>query len=128
MATLLRQFVLRNESNAQALWNFLKSNWVALAKDGKPLAVTVTEHKAKRSADQNRRYWSILNEIAANAWIDGKQFSAEAWHEHFKRKLIGCEETPDGGSVGISTTTLNTAEFTDYMNKVEAFAATEIGI
>ena len=79
---LFRTFILREEVNASALWSFLKANWRDTAKDGKPLAVTVQEYKAKRSGDQNRYYWQRLNEIAEQAWIGGRQFSADAWHEH----------------------------------------------
>lgn len=128
MSAILRTFVLRNEPNANALWQFLKNNWRALAGAGKPLAVTGQEHKTKRSTDQNKRYWAILNEIAANTWLDGRQFSADAWHEFFKGKFIGYEETPDGRQVGISTTTLSVADFGDYMTRIEAYAADEIGI
>lgn len=125
---MLRTFVLRDEPNARALWQFLKNNWRALAGAGKPLAVTIQEHKAKRSVDQNKRYWAILNEIAANAWVSGRQFSAEAWHEFFKAKFIGYEETPDGRLHGISTTTLNVAEFGDYMTRIEVYSTDELGI
>jgi hypothetical protein len=125
---LMRVFVLHDDNYAQSLWAFLKGNWAEMARAGRPLSVTVQEHKAKRSADQNRLYWNRLNDIAAQAWVGGKQFSAEAWHEHFKRTLIGSEEVPSGGSIGISTTTLSVAEFSDYINKVEAYAATELGI
>lgn len=128
MASPLRTFVLRDERNANALWVFLKSNWRALADENRPLAVTVAEHKAKRSGDQNKRYWAILNEIAEGAWIGGRQFSTEAWHEFFRAKFIGYEETPDGRQIGISTTTLSVAEFGDYMIRVEAYAATELGV
>lgn len=31
MSAILRTFVLRNEPNANALWQFLKNNWRALA-------------------------------------------------------------------------------------------------
>jgi hypothetical protein len=88
----------------------------------------VTEHKAKRSGDQNKRYWAILDDISVNAWIEGRQYSSQAWHEFFKRKFIGFEETPDGGLVGISTKTLSTVEFAEYSNKIEAYAATELGV
>lgn len=125
---MLRTFVLRDEPNARALWLFLKNNWMALAAAGKPLAVTVQEHKAKRSGDQNKRYWAILNEIASNAWINGRQFSSEAWHEFFKTRFIGYEETPDGRQIGISTTTLSIAEFGDYMTRIEVYSADELGI
>lgn len=128
MASPLRTFVLRDERNANALWVFLKSNWRALADENRPLAVTVAEHKAKRSVDQNKRYWAILNEIAEGAWIGGRQFSTEAWHEFFRAKFIGYEETPDGRQIGISTTTLSVAEFGDYMTRVEAYAAADLGV
>jgi hypothetical protein len=80
-------------------------------------------YKSKRSLDQNARYWAILREIAAVVWVDGKQFSDEAWHEHFKRTFIGCDDLPGGGTVGISTTTLTVAEFADYMTRIEQWCA-----
>lgn len=125
---MLRVFVLRTDHNAKSLWLFLRNNWRALAGDGKPLSVTVQEHKAKRSSEQNRRYWAILNEIAAGAWIGGRRYGADAWHEFFKARLIGLEEVPDGRSVGISTTTLSVSDFAEYMTKVEAYAVEELGI
>lgn len=125
---MLRTFVLRGQPQAQLLWAFLKANWEALAQAGKPLAVTVTEYKSKRSLEQNKRYWALLNEIAEQAYVGGQQFSAEAWHEHFKRKYIGCEDLPGGGQIGISTTSLAVSEFADYMTKVEQFAVTELGV
>jgi len=125
---LLRTFILREEVNANALWSFLKANWRHTAKAGKPLAVMVQEYKAKRSGDQNRYYWRTLNEIAEQAWVGGRQFSADAWHEHFKRQMIGHEELPHGGTAGISTTSLSVAEFAEYVGKVEAYAAGELGI
>lgn len=123
-----RTFILRGEPNARTLWAFLKANWRTMAATGRPLAVTVREAKAKRSVEQNARLWAMLNEIAANAWIDGRQFPAEAWHEHFKRRLIGLQELPDGSTVGISTTTLSVAQMTEYMDAIEAIAVDELGV
>lgn len=125
---MLRTFVLRDEINARALWSFLKNNWMARAGEGKPLAVTIQEHKAKRSDEQNKRYWVVLNEISAKAWVNGRQFSADAWHEFFKTKFIGYEETPDQRRIGISTTTLAVAEFGEYMTRIEAYAVDDLGI
>lgn len=125
---MLRTFILRTEQNATALYAFLKQNWRHLADQQEPLCVTVSCHKRKRSVEQNKRYWKVLNEIASQAWVDGKQFGAEAWHEYFKRELIGLEDLPGGGVCGISTTTLNVSDFCDYMTKVEACAATDLGV
>lgn len=128
MASASRLFVLRADSNAQALWAFLRSNWRQMADAGKPLAISVAEHKSKRSIEQNKRYWAMLHEIASGAWLGGKQYSAEAWAEYFKREFIGSEELPGGGSIGISTTTLNVEEFAAYMTRIEVYAATDLGV
>jgi hypothetical protein len=125
---MLRVFILHGDTQAKSLWAFLRQNWQALAEQGKPLSVTVTEHKSKRSGEQNKRYWSILNEIADQSWVAGKQFSSDAWHEYMKRKFIGTDDLPGGGNIGISTASLSVAEFCDYMTKVEAYAASELGV
>jgi hypothetical protein len=70
----------------------------------------------------------VLNEIAANAWVDGKQYSAEAWHEHFKRQFIGTEELPGGSTAGISTTTLDVGAFSEYIERVIQYAAEHLGV
>ena len=125
---MLRVFVLRDESRAQLLWAFLKANWKSLADSGKPLAVTVTEYKSRRSIEQNKRYWAILQQISEQAFLGGRAFGAEAWHEMFKRQFIGCVDLPNGERLGASTTGLAVPEFADYMTKVEAFASGELGV
>lgn len=125
---MIKTFVLRDDVNCRQLYAFLRANWLAMAQAGKPLGVLVAEHKAKRSNPQNRLYWAVLNEIAASAWVDGKQFSADAWHEHFKRQYIGVEETPGGGQVGISTTSLDVGAFSEYVEHVMHYAASELGV
>lgn len=94
---------------------------------GQSVEVIVRERKSKRSLEQSKRYWALLREVSANAWISGRQFSAEVWHEQFKRWFIGSDEIvmPDGEVVlrGISTTTLTVAEMTDYMTRIEQWCA-----
>lgn len=124
----MKTFVLRHEENARALWAFLKNNWRACADNGKPLSVTIAGHKSKRSKEQNRKLWAMLNQISESVWIGGRQFSADAWHEHYKRKFIGSEETPEGGTVGISTTNLDVAEFSEYIEKIMVDASAEYGV
>jgi len=128
MSALFRTFTLRTEGDSHALYSFLKANAKALADQGKPLSVTVQEYKAKRTGEQNKRYWALLNEIAEQAWIGGKQCSSETWHLFFRKTLIGFESGPDGYEYPISTTTLDVAEFTTYMDKISAYAGTELGI
>lgn len=126
--TIARTFILRGPEQAKALHAFLKANASAMAQQGRPLAVDVREHKAKRSGPQNRRYWALLRFIAENAWVGGKQFGDDAWHEHFKRKFIGIEELPGGDTAGISTATLDVGAFTAYMEAVERFAGADLGL
>lgn len=123
-----RTFILKEERYAAALYAFLKANWRAMADDGKPLAVEVREHKDKRSVEANKYYWQLLKFIAGNAWIGGKQYSDEAWHEMFKGEFLGYEDLPNGKKSPISSTKLNVAEFAEYLRSVEQYAAVELGL
>nr|DAJ23707.1 MAG TPA: NinB protein [Caudoviricetes sp.] len=96
------------------------------------LEITIRPRKSKRSVEQNRRLWKIYGELADKAWVNGRRYSAETWHEYCKGVLLGFDikVMPDGTEVKmpISTTTLNTAEMTDYQNRLQSWAATEFGI
>lgn len=90
--------------------------------------LTVT--RRKRTAPQNRRYWGkgVLAQIAEQAAPNGRLYPAEVWHEQFKRQFIGVLELPNGQVVGKSSTDLSTTEFSEFCDKVEAYAATELGV
>lgn len=106
------------------LWPLIKATLTA----GKRLQLTVKLEK--RSAAQNRRYWGqgVLAQVAAQAVVGGKLYSAESWHEQFKRQFIGFDELPNGQIIGKSSTGLTTAEFCDFCKQVEAYAAQELGV
>ena len=126
---MMRLFVLREKRNMDALLAFLAGNWEAMAKAGKPLLLEIKEEKSKRSLAQNRRYFGeLLNAIETQAWVEGRQFSAECWHELAKRKFIGLVDIPGGGAYGMSSTDLSVTEFKTFMDQVEAWAATELGV
>lgn len=105
-------------------WPEIKSYLMA----GKRLQFSIKAEK--RSTQQNRRYWGagVLKQVAEQAVVNGHMFSAEAWHEQFKRQFIGVEQLPSGEVIGKSSTGLTKAEFSDFCQKVEAFAATELGV
>lgn len=90
--------------------------------------LTIT--RRKRTTPQNRRYWGdgVLAQIAAQATVNGRLYGAETWHEMFKRRFIGVIELPDGSVVGKSSTKLSTAEFSEFCQMVEAYAASELGV
>ena len=92
--------------------------------------LTLTARLKKRTPEQNRRYWGrgVLAQIAEQATVNGKLYSAEVWHEQFKRMFIGFDELPKGQIIGKSSTGLTTAEFCDFCTQVEAYAAQELGV
>lgn len=95
---------------------------------GKRLVLSVKPEK--RTSSQNARYWGngVLSQIAAQVAVNGQLYSAENWHEQFKRMFIGVEELPNGQVVGKSSTKLTKAEFSEFCTQVEAYATTELGV
>jgi hypothetical protein len=108
----------------EQLYPFL-AHWLQA---GKQLVLTVSLRK--RTKKQNKRYWGrgVLAQITEQVVVGGKMFSSEVWHEQFKRQFIGVIELPNGQVQGMSSTNLSTAEFCDFCTKVEAHAATELGV
>ena len=105
-----------------------------------PLEVLIREEVKGRKLDQNGYYWLRLGEIAKQAWIGGRQFSADTLHEYAKREIMPEEITtkdgevrskwevmPNGERTVISTTLLERGCFADYTTAVEAFGA-ELGV
>ena len=125
---MIRSFNILEPRHVAFLSKFVQDNWEAMAKRGAPMHLEVTDAKAKRSSQANRYYWQMLNQIADEAWIEGRQYSAEVWHEWMKRRFIGCIDMPNGQTMSESTTKLTKPEFSAYILKVESFAATELGI
>ncbi len=120
---------LHNRQQAEAIIEArLRPYLAATLQSGKRMVLTVGPRK--RTNPQNRRYWStgVLAQIAAQATVNGRLFSAETWHEQFKRQFIGVIELPNGQVIGKSSTELSTTEFSEFCTQVEAFAATELGV
>jgi hypothetical protein len=104
-----------------------------------PLEVTARELVRSRSLDSNAAMWAgTLRDISQQAWVQGKQYSAEVWHEEFKREYLPEEFDdelckagyrkwdflPNGERVLIgSTTQLTVRGFALYLQTVEAFGA-----
>lgn len=133
MTALYREFPLRSPSVWLALVAFVKANAEACVKRGHPLRIIVTEDEKKRNTEQNKRLWGYLYKtIAEQAWVDGKQFSKDVWHEFFARQFGVCEEMilPDGEIITRrkSTTEMTVGEFAQFMTDIEVYAATELGV
>lgn len=122
---------LELHNRAQA-WNVIKTQLypflAQVLQGGKRWVLTVSLRK--RTSKQNRRYWGggVLKQVAEQATVNGRLYSAETWHEQFKRQFIGVVQLPNGDVQGMSSTDLTTAQFSEFCTQVEAFAASELGV
>jgi hypothetical protein len=104
-----------------------------------PLEVIIREKAKTRGNDANALMWAgALKDIAEQVWVDGRQFNAEVWHEHFKREHLPedategitregyrkWDVTPSGERVLVgSTTQLTTKGFSEYLERIHADGA-----
>lgn len=130
---LYREFTLRNGGVWSALVAFVRANAPTFASNGEPLRVIVTAEERQRNAAQNRFYWgAVLKQVSESAWVDGKQYDKDTWHEFFSRRFGICEEVtlPDGEIVvrRQSTTRMSVGAFTEYLDAVQSYATSELGV
>jgi hypothetical protein len=134
MRALYREFVLRGPTDAHQCVGFMKENAGPAAERGKPLRVVVTAEDRTRTVEQNARYWgrAVLGTIADQVSIGGRQFDAETWHENLAEKFCPRIEFTklDGTIVSRrkSTSEMGVKEFSEYVERVEIYAATELGV
>lgn len=126
---LSRTFVLQSEAHRLNLIGQIRALPISATPGWR---VVIEPDERTRSGEQNRRYWAMLNEIAEKAWVgeerERRLYPADAWHAFFAGRMIGQSEVPGGGLIPISTTTLTTAEFSDYMERIHAHASLELGV
>lgn len=128
MTALYREFPLKSPAIWPVFLAFIKANAPSFAEKGQHLRVIVTADEKTRNSQQNRMYWgAILKDISEQAWLNGRQFNKDVWHEFCARKYGVCEEMtlPDGEIIlkRKSTTEMSVGEFSDYMTQVMAFGA-----
>ena len=86
--------------------------------EGSEVMVVVDKYRKQRSAGQNRYYWGVV--IPAMAEYCG--YGREEMHEALKWQLLRTHAEAGLPSVR-STSNLNTAEFTDYIEQCRRLAA-----
>lgn len=133
MSAIYREFVLHGPNVWHALAAFVKANAKAALDASKPLRIVVTSSERKRNTEQNARLWKAVYEpIAAQAWVNGRQYDKDTWHEYMAGMFLPKDEMemPDGTKRlrRKSTSELTVSEFSEYMQAVEAYAATELGV
>lgn len=121
-------FIIRNDFDRVRVSDAIKG--IDLKK---PHSVEVKEYRKNRSLAQNRLMWMWVNEIAEHCGYNPEEAaqaldvpSPDDIHEMFKQRLLGTvkrEILGDSYQVARSTTQLTTAEFTDYLSRIETAAA-----
>lgn len=60
-----------------------------------PVEILIREQVKQRKPDANAAMWAgPLRDIEKTAWSNGRQFSAEAWHQFMKIKFLPDETDP----------------------------------
>lgn len=143
-------FTIKDHSDIGKTINYLHNNYTQANFENKPLVVEIRPESRDRSKAQNRLYWKWLHEIHRKTGNDEDQL-----HFEFKKKfLIGILKRDDDDYAAMclaisalkkseseqfeaiangviretSTTRMNTAQFTTYLQLIEAFALKEFGL
>lgn len=104
-----------------------------------PIEIRIGEQVKGRNKDQNALMWAgPLRDIANQAYVNGQTYSADVWHEHFKREFLPEEADteltredyqkwrylPSGERIlNASTGDLTTKGFSIYLEQIYAYGA-----
>lgn len=104
--------------------------------EDQPIQIVISEQTKARGLDQNGLMWKRIGEIAAQGWINKRQYHKECWHKYLKDNEMPEEvelkdgticskwvEQINGSREVISTTELSARCFSDYITIIEAFGA-----
>jgi hypothetical protein len=135
-----RSILIRDERQVDLLLSLIPNLPIDASS---PIQVLIREEVKARKPDQNSLMWvGPLADIAEQGYVQGRSYSAEVWHEHFKKEYLPEEfeegitkegyrkwdYTPAGDRVLIGRTTqLTVRGFALYLQQVEAFGAS-IGV
>lgn len=115
--------------------NHLKERAIAIIV-GLPLddthEVIVRPYKSKRSLIQNNLMWKWIDLIRIHiADSTGKFYSGEEIHEWLKKRFLAIKVVEIAGEAHpctATTTKLNTKEMSDYLDTINNFCASELGL
>ncbi len=112
-----------------------KAEMAALKAKSVAIVLQCEEFKEKRSNPQNRFYFGVVVDLVRRGLKDlgwePKTCSAEAVHEMLKREYLTVDEHVKDGVFlkrTRSTTELDTAEFSQYLEHCKQFAAENLGV
>lgn len=105
---------------------------VAGIREGTEIEVAVTRLRATRSVKQNRWYWGV----AIHLLSDHTGYGPDEMHDILKAKFLpkhlavmnGNGRIVDSFVIGGSTRELNTVEFKEYTERIQEWAANDLGV
>lgn len=119
-----REFYVAAEEGIQALARALR---VQIEQDRK-LSVVVRDWDAKGAPRDHRRYRAIVAHVAEQVQLSGKRMSRTTWHQFFKEKFLHPVDRPGMLPAIPSIGELQRKALREFVNEVEAYAATELGV
>lgn len=114
-------FRINNQQDKQAVGAYIDS-----LPNGKRYDINIVVHRERRTIDQNRLLFLWINCISSETGQDKDDL-----HRYFKRKFLPQNYRRVFNEqlyVEPTTTTLDTKQFTDYLNLIHSFSASELGI
>jgi hypothetical protein len=95
--------------------------------------IEAKDYKPSRTTRQNRYYWSCFCELLADHMSrDGKGWTREMAHETFRTMYLQVSDMDEQTGRILtrprSTTELTTSEFNEYLDKIAAMLAGELGL
>ena len=138
MSEILMRVELHDEQQATAA---MRSAWPWAKDQLRQGRALVAEYRLLDDAITNEQrgylHAVVLTEIAQFARVGGRQYDMKTWKEHFRSEFLGFEVVtcinPFTGRksrrrVRISTEDLGVRRLAEYIDRVIAFAATELGV
>lgn len=104
---------------------------------GKTVHIQAGEAEDDRSVQQNRYYWGVLLKAISEQVRTPDRWTAEAWHQLMRRQFLGYgirKQTVAGRKKPVviralrSTRDLTVKQFAEYLEKITAYAITELGV
>ncbi len=122
----MKNFILSTNGAIRAAIKFIDALPLKTA-HGQHYEVVIRLHQKKANYEQQKRHFARMGWLAENLWVDGKLFSKDTWHEHWKRQILGYSELPNGEKIGLPSP--NTAkEYAAFDNAIDQHLAEEYGV
>ena len=137
-----RLIILHSYKQIETVINLIKAAPIDIKK---PLEIVIREQVKARKLDQNSLMWAgPLKDIAEQAYLNGRTFTALIWHEYFKQEFLPdldlldadlfevkdhenykkYDFDPKGNRILVgSTTDLSIRGFAKYLEQIYAYGA-----